>query len=239
MSGEPIERYPEPDAVVVDGCIAAFQAERHTIGIFGNSVREFFASHPELNRGEPAPIHSVRHRMKSDAHLREKIVRKKVRENRDITPESLLEEVTDLFGVRVLHLHLQQIELIDACIRAYVDKGHLAFFENPKAYTWDPETKAYLEGLGLAVMHKENYYTSIHYVVKPNAASKITCEVQVRTLFEEAWGEIDHVLNYPKETSSIACKEQLRVMAKMMGAGSRLAEAIFRSHREHSDLTER
>ncbi len=63
-------------------------------------------------------------------------------------------------------------------------------------------------------------------------AQSIACEIQVRTLFEEVWGEIDHVLNYPEPTNSIACTEQLRVLAKMVGAGTRLAEAIFRSHGE-------
>jgi putative GTP pyrophosphokinase len=226
----------QPDQALVDACVEVFRSESHAIKIFGHSVREFFASHPELNSGEPAPIHSVRYRVKSEEHLREKITRKKTRDNRDITPDNLLEEVTDLFGVRVLHLHLQQLATIDDAIRAFVRQGHLAFFEKPKAYTWDPENTSYLAGLGLEVVYRENHYTSIHYVVKPNAASRVTCEVQVRTLFEEAWGEIDHVLNYPVPTPSVACREQLRVMAKMMGAGSRLAEAIFRSHREHRDL---
>jgi ppGpp synthetase/RelA/SpoT-type nucleotidyltranferase len=231
--------FPPPDTALVDACLAAFVAHLHTVRVFGNGVREFFSSHPELNAGDPPPIHSVRSRAKDPEHLREKIVRKKVRENRDITPDNLLEQVTDLFGVRVLHIYLQQVVPIHNAIKAYVNAGHLAFFEEPKAYTWDPETKAFLEGLGLRVIYKENHYTSIHYVVKPNPGSRITCEIQVRSLFEEAWAEIDHVLNYPNETSSIACREQLRVMAKMMGAGSRLAEAIFRSHHEHHSLKAR
>jgi ppGpp synthetase/RelA/SpoT-type nucleotidyltranferase len=156
-----------------------------------------------------------------------------VQENREITRDTLLRDVTDLFGVRVLHLHLQQLATIDSAIKAYVDAGHLAFFEKPKAFTWDPETKPYFERLNLEVITRDTQYTSVHYVVKPNPTSNITCEIQVRTLFEEAWGEIDHLLNYPVETDSVACSEQLRVMAKMVGASSRLAEAIFRSHTEH------
>ncbi|MDB4958196.1 MAG: hypothetical protein JWO36_5765 [Myxococcales bacterium] len=225
--------FPSPSNETVEGCVETFRKNLLSIKVFGNSVHEFFAEHPSLNDGDLPPIHSLRSRVKSEAHLRKKVVRKKVRENRDITSENLLDEVTDLFGVRVLHLHLQQVAEIDAAIREYVGDGHLAFFERPKAFTWDPETKAFFERLGLEVVYRDTQYTSIHYVVKPNPSSKISCEVQVRTLFEEAWGEIDHLLNYPEETDSVACREQLSVMAKMVGASSRLAEAIFRSHREH------
>lgn len=233
MSQGEVGQFAPPDPAVLDDCVREFGAQLHSIRLFGSSVRDFFAVHPTLSVGDPPAIHSVRYRIKSEEHLRAKIVRKKVRDDRVINAQNLLDEVTDLVGVRVLHLHLQQFGRIDESIRAYVGGGHLSWFEEPKAYTWDPETKAYLENLGLDVLYRENYYTSIHYVVKPNPASRLTCEIQVRTLFEEAWGEIDHVLNYPEQTDSIACREQLRVMAKMMGAGSRLAEAIFRSHREH------
>ena len=44
----------------------------------------------------------------------------------------------------------------------------------------------------------------------------ICCEIQVRTLFEEIWGEIDHTINYPHSTESIACKEQLKVLTKLI-----------------------
>jgi len=64
-------------------------------------------------------------------------------------------------------------------------------------------------------------------VVKPQAGSPLTCEIQVRTLFEEAWGEIDHALNYPRATEILACKEQLRVLAKLASTGTRLADSIF------------
>ena len=78
---------------------------------------------------------------------------------------------------------------------------------------------------------KESFYTSIHYVVRPRPDSEVRCEIQVRTLFEEIWAEIDHQLNYPAQTTSLACLEQLRVLARLVGAGSRLADAIYRTHR--------
>ena len=72
------------------------------------------------------------------------------------------------------------------------------------------------------------------YIVKPNnSKSDITCEIQVRTLFEEIWGEIDHTINYPHETESIACREQIRVLAKLVSTGTRLADSIFRTYDDY------
>ena len=79
---------------------------------------------------------------------------------------------------------------------------------------------------------KDSYYTSIHYVVKPKSDSNICCEIQVRTLFEEIWGEIDHTINYPSPTDNKACREQLRVLSKLVSTGTRLADSIFRTHME-------
>jgi len=67
-------------------------------------------------------------------------------------------------------------------------------------------------------------------VVKPRQDSEVSCEIQVRTLFEEIWGEVDHQINYPRECDVLACREQIRVLARLVGAGSRLADAIFRTY---------
>ena len=64
------------------------------------------------------------------------------------------------------------------------------------------------------------------------ALSNITCEIQIRTLFEEIWGEIDHTINYPYPTEIVACKEQLRVLAKLVSTGTRLADSIFRTYND-------
>ena len=109
----------------------------------------------------------------------------------------------------------------------YVDSGELALYEAPKAYTWDPEYQKLFESLGVAPKLKDSFYTSVHYVFKPRADSDITCEVQVRTLFEEVWGEIDHSFNYPNKSESKVVQEQLKVLARVVGAGTRLSDSIY------------
>lgn len=226
--------FPPPSPELLDACINSFKAEHHRIKVFGKGVHEFFATHPKLTNGGFPLIHSVKFRIKDEGHLREKIIRKKILENRAITPDNLFQEITDLAGVRVLHLHQEQFIQIHKIILEQLDQGHWYAAEPPKAYTWDPDSDAFFKDLKIETALKDSHYTSVHYVIKPNDSLPISCEIQVRTLFEEVWGEIDHVINYPQPTNSLACKEQIRVLAKMVSAGSRLCESIFKTHKNES-----
>ena len=56
-----------------------------------------------------------------------------------------------------------------------------------------------------------------------------------RTLAEEVWGEISHTINYPEETGSEACKEQLKVLARLVSGCSRLVDSIVVSYDEYNE----
>lgn len=204
---------------------------------FLSSVLTFFEKHPDLNQKHFPIIHSLKSRMKDPEHLKDKLERQNAK-GKEITKENLFAEITDLIGVRVLHLHQEQFTEINLAIQKKIDNGDWIFKEEPKALTWDPESKVFYEKLGITTELRETLYTSIHYVIQPNNPKAfVTCEIQVRTLFEEIWGEIDHAINYPHKTKSVACKEQLRVLAKLASTGTRLADSIFRSHQEYLDHT--
>ena len=104
---------------------------------------------------------------------------------------------------------MQQIEQIHPLLAEIFDSEGYVVISAPEAKTWDLEYEQMFLRLGLNVERNESLYTSIHYVVKPNSKSRRQCELQVRTLAEEVWGETSHAINYPYETDSIACKEQL------------------------------
>lgn len=192
---------------------------------FRKQVAAFFET-PRFNK-KPLPlVHSVKSRVKDVDHLIDKVRRKWNEEQ--ITDQNLFEKVTDLAGVRVLHLHTKQFEDIHKAIIKHINQGNWTLNEPPIAYSWDPEATTFFEKIGLTATTRESYYTSIHYVVKPYAQTDLTCEIQIRTLFEEVWGEIDHALNYPFVTTNLACKEQLRVLAKLASTGTRLADSIFK-----------
>ncbi|WP_232797365.1 RelA/SpoT domain-containing protein [Proteus columbae] len=207
--------------------VEEYKKNKYIFQRFLNAVVDSFNLEPELNNYSHPIIHSVKYRLKDESHLEMKLQRK-LKTSPEITSENLFDNITDLAGVRVLHLYQDQLPIINKFIMSMVERGDWVLNEPPTAYSWDPEAQKFFESLNLDVKIKESYYTSIHYVVQPANDARIKCEIQVRTLFEEIWGEIDHTINYPEKSQSIATKEQLRVLSKLVSTGSRLADSIFR-----------
>lgn len=215
----------------IQSALEAYRSEKFPLKQFLKRVYNFFSDHPELNEGPLPIVHSIKYRLKNEEHLAEKIKRK-WEIYHGIDGNNVFNNITDIIGVRILHLYQAQFPKIHQEILNQIDEQEWYFFEPPKAYTWDPESEAFYKDLNITCEVKDSFYTSIHYIVEPRENSPIKCEIQVRTLFEEIWGEIDHFLNYPEENQSIACREQLRVLAKLSSTGTRLADSIFSSHEE-------
>jgi putative GTP pyrophosphokinase len=211
-----------------EGIIEQFNLLRHEFELFMEGVGGLFLRHPNVS-SEPFPIvHSIRKRIKSEDHLRDKLIRKIAKGER-VDLDNCFNQITDYAGVRVLHLKQEDFKAIKDVIDEKIAKNDWHLFETPIAYTWDPEHEQYFLKLGCRCERKDSSYISVHFVVKPRADSPISCEIQVRTLFEEIWGELDHQLNYPRPTAIQSCEEQLRVLAKIVGAGSRLVTSIINS----------
>jgi putative GTP pyrophosphokinase len=209
-----------------------YRQKKKLFDFFSQSVVSDFSTNRALNTGVPPIIHSIKSRLKDEGHLAEKIERKRA-EGEKISQKNLFSEITDFAGIRVLHLYQDQFSEIHNFINQNVVKKHWRLLEKPIAYTWDPESVDYFRSFKIRTAVKPSYYTSVHYLIAPanDEDQSICCEVQVRTLFEEAWGEIDHSINYPKRTENLASVEQLRVLSKLVSTGSRLADAIFKVHK--------
>lgn len=214
----------------VEVLVAKYRDKRRLFELFSQQVAAAFTTDPALNTGTPTIIHSIRARLKDERNFGEKIRRKR-RDGRTITGENLFSEITDCAGLRILHLHQNQFGPIHDFIMKNVKTRSWKLVEKPVAYTWDPESVDFFGKFKVVTSVKPSYYTSVHFLIAPaNAQDGICCEVQVRTLFEEIWGEIDHSINYPNASEKMASIEQLRVLSKLVSAGSRLADAIFKVH---------
>ena len=179
-------------------------------------------------------IHSTKWRLKDASHLENKLLRKlaKAKEKKKpftISEKNLFYKINDLAGFRILHLHTQQIVPIDRELRTVFQVYRFSLFEQPKARTWDEENRDFFKSVGIQTIKSPRMYTSVHYVVASNSSTKATCEIQVRTLAEELWGEVDHTMNYPRESPVLACREQIKVLARVTSSCSRLVDSIFRS----------
>ena len=51
-------------------------------------------------------------------------------------------------------------------------------------------------------------------------------------------GEMAHLVSYPDTTDSVFLKEQIGVLARLVGAGSRLADSIWRTYSDEITKSE-
>lgn len=179
-------------------------------------------------------IHSVRSRVKDPEHLRKKLVRKLTTfktagQPLDVAPDNLFAKINDLAAIRLLHLHTAQIAEINVALQDRLAEYHYRILEGPIAYIWDSEYEQFFQDLGISTAVNERMYTSVHYVIEENSRTHRTAEVQVRTLAEELWGEVDHAMNYPEASTNATCRDQIRVLARLTSGCTRLVESIFRS----------
>jgi len=213
----------------VDLLVTHFRSNYHQFERIVAEVNGAFTTDPAL---KPL-VHSLKWRIKEPDHLREKLVRKWAEAKREekafkITSANLFRKINDLVGFRLLHLYTRQMELLNPALVASLSEGW-ELKEGPSARTWDDESRTFFGSIGITTEPSTRMYTSVHYVFQTRSVTKFTCEVQVRTLAEELWGEVDHSMNYPKPVGVIACSEQIKVLARLTSACSRLVDSIFRS----------
>ncbi|WP_082939760.1 RelA/SpoT domain-containing protein [Mycobacterium sp. 852014-50255_SCH5639931] len=214
----------------IERILAEYDSKFGTIELFRTQLLAALENSSEL-----APlVHSFKSRPKDREHLRDKLRRKMDKDgpNFDVDPENLLVKINDLAGVRILHLHTRQIAAIDPVLKTIFEEQKYDLLEGPFARTWDDESREFFETCGIEAQKSPTMYTSVHYVVGSASRTTVTCEVQVRTLMEEVWGEVDHTLNYPVPTSVRACQEELKVLARVTSSATRLVDAIFAAAKE-------
>ncbi|SCY30682.1 ppGpp synthetase catalytic domain-containing protein (RelA/SpoT-type nucleotidyltranferase) [Nitrosospira sp. Nl5] len=174
-------------------------------------------------------VHSVRWRVKNSEHLMAKIVRKKSEGNPkydDITQNNYFEKVADLIGVRALHLFKEDCFEIDAALKAQWDP-----IETPVAYIREGDSESLTSSFtshGFEVKNHPAGYRSIHYVVESMPLKRrIHSEIQVRTIFEEGWSEIDHKIRYPNFSDSPLVQYFLEIFNRMAGSADEMGGFVL------------
>jgi len=182
-------------------------------GILKRTINKFIE---EL--GTPIAMHSIRYRLKTPESLIVKIINKKCSDFTDmdyanINKDTYGEVIMDLLGTRILLRHRYQWEEIHDLLWHNYYKGTERYVKNrtqdyigdakepflaerPKVfYRYEESTKCYeLKGRDTFDFEKNNPgYSSNHYIVNYFGTY---IEIQVRTLFDEAWSENDHDFVY-------------------------------------------
>ncbi len=184
-----------------------------------------------------AGVHSVRWRVKSPDHLIDKIIRKLADPNSkekyiNISLENYRNIVTDLIGLRALHLFKAD------CIHLHSQiDNDFEFAEPPVIFIREGDaTPEAMARLDIEARPHKAGYRSIHYILNSarDKGGPDLIELQVRSLYEEAWSEIDHRIRYPNFSNDASVFTALMVLNRFSGNADELASFVL-SLKEHNE----
>lgn len=157
----------------------------------------------ELIVSKNLSFHSIATRVKSRPSLMGKIVG-------DESKYNCLNDITDISGARVITYFQNDVDLVADIIESEFDIDNDNSIDKRKA-----------------AEHDRFGYASLHYVVKLNSErlqlteyssfSDYTAEIQVRSILQHAWAEIEHDLGY---------KSQMEIPFEVRRRFSRLAGVL-------------
>ena len=172
-------------------------------------------------------IHSVKSRVKEPIRLIEKIIRKtpgrkeKYGLDFQFNIENYKEEINDLIGVRAIHIFKEDWEDIHNFI--YSTWKVIEITANVRE---GDDTKRF-EELNIQIHSRKSGYRSVHYLIEFFPTSqKVIAEIQVRTIFEEGYGEIDHQLRYSHSEIPEVLALNLLLFNRIAGSSDEMASLI-------------
>lgn len=192
-----------------------------------SELSETAALHARLLQRSPA-VHSVRWRLKDPEHALEKIVRKRAQRSekyQHIDEHNYTSVLSDLVGLRALHLFKEEWRDIHILL-----SDGWTHSEPPVAYVreGDPQDlrASYVEAGCKVEVHPAGY-RSVHYVVSSRPQKEeVLGEVQVRTVFEEGWSEVDHRVRYPNFSNNPLVQHFLATFNRIAGSADELASFV-------------
>ena len=141
------------------------------------------------------------------------------------TLENYKEKLTDLIGLRALHLFKEDWVFINDFITQNWDLK-----QNPVANYRKGDADDIIEFFkkkGCEPKEHKYGYRSIHYIIKTQPGKHIYYgEIQVRTIFEEAWAEIDHTIRYPYDKENRIFFQFLLILNRLSGSADEMGSFI-------------
>lgn len=173
-----------------------------------------------LHLGEE--INSVKWRVKDPIHLLTKIVRKRkkaIKEHKtspylEINVNNYKNIIDDLVGIRAIYLFKENWELVNKFILenfSVCGDENITIYHAPDddlSFYPDYDTSDYK----YKRVERDSRYRSTHYIIKGITPHSYNFELQTRTILDEAWGEIDHHVRYPKFEDHPELKRKMSVL---------------------------
>jgi len=213
-------------------------------------------------------VYAYKHRVKSVERLLEK---KAIRQEKN--QDYCIEGITDVIGIRLVTLFRNQMaDIIDQVLSLTCHEHDLN--PNPFLIGGVEEVIFYRGNVGsdpildeikkiagnfsaasdkLIDKSSKEGYSSIHIVTRLQnpigldglGDYRLPVEIQIRTVFEDAWGEIDHKFGYPIRTGKVTKEvvnnpgsvlEHLKILKNFSDACANYSEVIYREARGELDI---
>ena len=196
-----------------EALLIAFLKEKIKYEKLGDYILHLIQDDPSAPKNN---FHTITYRIKEENRFIEKIER----QNKSLAPghppitvKNFKERMGDLLGIRLICLRLDDIKIIESYLLYLAEENIFRFIEKPKQkrsfiIPVDPDQENYSHDL------LYGGYSSIHYQISlsdgltvPAELKGLQAELQLRTILEEAWGEIDHKYRYSQVRSGTKLPE--------------------------------
>jgi len=204
-----------------------------------HEIQRLFETDPDFPEDS---VYLMRHRIKGEQRLIEKITEenRKRKTTSLIDPKNYQDKINDILGIRIICFRRSDVEKVEKYLLCLKDEKKLNFIKKPEKkqppFLWIQNPKERVQKLKDL---QYSGYSSIHYVIKLGKGLKVSrellplrCEIQVRTILEEAWGEIDHKYRYEIKRKGLhipsAIDRGFRAFSAYLQAASVQAEYLCR-----------
>lgn len=184
-------------------------------------------------------IHSVKSRVKDPERLIEKIIRKtedrrkKYGEDFQFSIDNYKDEINDLIGVRAIHIFKEDWESIHNFICRTWKVVEIT------ANVREGDDTHRFEELNIEICSRKSGYRSVHYLIEFFPTNqKVIAEIQVRTIFEEGYGEIDHQLRYSHDKIPKVLASNLLLFNRIAGSADEMASLINLLNKNWTEMEE-
>jgi ppGpp synthetase/RelA/SpoT-type nucleotidyltranferase len=199
-----------------EAILISFLNEKEKYKELGEYITQFIQDDPSSPKES---FHTIVYRIKDELRLIEKI---DIHNNalgdgeERITKRNYQARIGDLLGVRIICLRLSDVEKVESYLQLLSEEKILNFVKGPdqkRSFILPVDPGESISG-GLDITYSG--YSSIHYQVElgqnseaPSRLVKLRFEVQLRTILEEAWGEIDHKYRYVNSRSGVTLPDYI------------------------------
>ena len=106
------------------------------------------------------------------------------------------------------------------------DVKHCYIAEKPKVHIRDGDKREIYEQITVPVdIVSDRVYRAVHYIVKFEG---VYLEIQIRTLPEDSWGEVDHSVRYPYFQQEPILKEYTELLNRLFGLADEMDSFFYK-----------